>query len=48
MRELIIECIRMQVEPEELRSRFQLKENELCTLSDADLLDIYDSAMYAG
>lgn len=48
MRQLIIECIRMQVEPEELRSRFQLTETELDSLSDPDLLDVYDSVMYAG
>ena len=45
IRELMIEYILFAFSDEELMSRFQLIESDLATLSDVDLLEVYDQTL---
>jgi hypothetical protein len=45
MRELIIEYILFAYEPQELLQEYHISAEELDTLSDQDLLEIYDTTL---
>lgn len=45
LRELMIEYILFAFEEEELMQKFQVNEEDLASISDMDLLEIYDQTL---
>ena len=45
LRELIIEYILFAYDEQRLLERFQITEGEIASLSDVDLLEIYDTTL---